>query len=217
MINNLKLKVCGMREPANIADVAALRPDYMGFIFYFKSSRFVELMVFYVAQRLRDQGIEPVAVFVNPSVAYVEHIRDKYGFTHIQLHGRETPQMCAELKAKGFTVLKAFSLAKEEDLKKTKTYEGCCDFFLFDTKSGLPGGSGKQFDWNILSAYQGNTPFFLSGGIGAEDVDRIQAFEHPKWIGIDVNSKFETRPANKDAALLKTFIQALQQTTCKTE
>ncbi len=208
-MNNLKLKVCGMREPSNIADVAALKPDFMGFIFYFKSSRFVEMMVFYVAQRLKTQGIEPVAVFVNPSPAYIQHIHDKYGFTHIQLHGRETPQMCSELREKGYFVIKAFSLAKAADLEATKAFEGCCDLFLFDTKSSLPGGSGKQFDWNILSDYQGNTPFFLSGGIGPEDVERIQSFCHPQLFGLDLNSKFELRPAFKDAELVKSFIQAL--------
>jgi phosphoribosylanthranilate isomerase len=210
MINNLKLKVCGMREPGNISEVAALKPDYMGFIFYFKSSRFVEMMVFYVAQRLKVQGIEPVAVFVNPSVAYVLHIRDKYGFTHVQLHGRETPQMCAELKAKGLYVLKAISLAEPADLEAAKAYEGTCDAYLFDTKSALPGGSGKQFNWEILNGYEQDTPFFLSGGIGLEDAERIKAFQHPKLVGIDVNSKFETRPAHKDAALLQTFIQKMQ-------
>lgn len=205
---NLKLKVCGMREPANITEVAALNPDYMGFIFYFKSSRFVEMMVFYVAQRLKQQGIEPVAVFVNPSVAYVLHIREKYGFTHVQLHGRETPQTCAELKSMSLKVWKAFSVENAEDLKKTEDYEGTCSHYLFDTKSNLPGGSGKQFDWSILDNYRGETPFFLSGGIGPDDVNRIKAFAHPKLVGIDVNSKFETRPAHKDAELLKSFIQA---------
>ena len=209
MINgNLKLKVCGMREPSNISEVAALNPDYMGFIFYFKSSRFVEMMVFYVAQRLKAQGIEPVAVFVNPSVAYVLHIRDKYGFSHVQLHGRETPQTCAELKSMGMHVMKAFSVENASDLAKTADYEGTCEYYLFDTKSNLPGGSGKQFDWSILDNYQGETPFFLSGGIGPDDVERIKGFSHPKLVGIDVNSKFETRPAHKDAELLKSFIQA---------
>jgi phosphoribosylanthranilate isomerase len=215
MIQDLKLKVCGMREPSNISEIAALKPDYMGFIFYFKSSRFVEMMVFYVAQRLKMQGIEPVAVFVNPSAAYVQHIHEKYGFTHIQLHGRETPQLCAELQSKGFHVWKAFSVETSEDLKKTKDYEGCCDAFLFDTKSNLPGGSGKQFDWDILSEYSGQTPFLLSGGIGPEDAERIGHFQHPRLMGIDVNSRFETRPAHKDPALLESFIQSLTQ--CKTE
>jgi phosphoribosylanthranilate isomerase len=210
MIHNLKLKVCGMREPANIADVAALQPDFMGFIFYFKSSRFVEMMVFYVAQRLKSQGIEPVAVFVNPSPAYVMHIHDKYGFTYIQLHGRETPQMCSELKEKGFHIIKAFSIAEASDLETIKAYEDSCDYFLFDTKSNLHGGSGKQFDWEILSSYQGETPFFLSGGVGYDDVESIKNFSHPKLFGLDVNSKFETRPAYKDADLLKSFILALQ-------
>lgn len=210
MINDLKLKVCGMREPGNIADIAALKPDYMGFIFYFKSSRFVEMMAFYIAQRLRLQGIEPVAVFVNPSVAYVQHIHDKYGITHIQLHGRETPEMCLELKEKGFKVLKAISVSKADDVKNAALYDNHCDFLLFDTKSGLPGGSGKKFDWSVLNQYQGNTPFFLSGGIGPNDVEQLKQFQHPRWYGIDVNSCFEIKPAYKDAELLKSFLQTLK-------
>jgi phosphoribosylanthranilate isomerase len=208
--NQLKLKVCGMREPGNISEIAALKPDYMGFIFYFKSSRFVEMMVYYVAQRLKIQGIEPVAVFVNPSTAYVMHIVDKYSFTHIQLHGRETPQMCAELKNMGLHILKAFSITDAKDIEATKEYEGTCDYFLFDTKTKLHGGSGKQFNWDLLEHYTSETPFFLSGGIGPNDVDKIKTFRHHKFMGIDVNSQFETRPAHKDAALLQTFIQAFE-------
>jgi len=110
----------------------------------------------------------------------------------------------------GLHVMKAFSLAEPADLEATNEYEGTCDYFLFDTKSNLPGGSGKQFNWEILKNYKGETPFFLSGGIGLDDVERIKAFNHPKLTGIDVNSKFETRPAHKDAELLKTFIQAFK-------
>ena len=209
-MNQLKLKVCGMREPANIAEVAALMPDFMGFIFYFKSSRFVETMVFNVVERLKAQGIEPVAVFVNPSTTYVMHIHEKFGFTHIQLHGRETPQQCAELKKKGLHIIKAFSVAEESDFKATKAYENSCELFIFDTKSELPGGSGKQFNWEIISAYKGKTPFFLSGGIGIDDAATIKKISHPMLYGIDVNSKFETRPAHKNALLLNSFFLALQ-------
>jgi len=114
------------------------------------------------------------------------------------------------LKEKGLHVFKAFSIAERKDLEATQAYEGTCDYFLFDSKTLGYGGSGKQFNWAILENYTGKTPFFLSGGIGPDDVEKIKAFNHPKLVGIDVNSQFEIRPAHKNAALLQTFIQALK-------
>ena len=210
MINNgLKLKVCGMRDVENVSDVAALNLDYMGFIFYLKSPRFVgalsENMVYY----LKNKGIEPVAVFVNASVAFVSQISELYGFTSVQLHGHETPETCMDLRAKGLQVLKAFNIADFSDMQKTETYQDCCDYFLFDTKSALPGGSGHPFDWNILKGYAGTTPFFLSGGIGPDDAEKVRLFDHAMLFGIDLNSRFETAPALKDVSLLNSFIDQL--------
>jgi len=207
--SGLKVKVCGMRESFNVSDVAALKPDYIGFIFYFKSPRFVGILDERIFQYVRDHGIEPVAVFVNDSVESVMEKVSMYGFKCIQLHGHETPETCAALKAKGLKVLKAFSVADVSDLKKTFAYETCCDYFLFDTKTSLLGGSGCQFDWNILKEYAGTIPFFLSGGIGPEDAEKVRSFHHPMFYGIDLNSRFETQPAMKDAVLLQTFLNQL--------
>lgn len=198
-----------MRECTNISDIAALKPDFMGFIFYLKSPRFVGALDDEMVQYAKSQGIEPVAVFVNASLLTMIQIVDLYGFTHIQLHGNETPEVCSALKEKGIKVLKAFSIADISDLKATQAYDQCCDYFLFDTKTSIPGGSGCQFDWNILNAYTGTTPFFLSGGIGPDDVEQIRNVHHPMFFGIDVNSRFEIQPAQKDAELLKIFIDQL--------
>jgi phosphoribosylanthranilate isomerase len=206
---DLKVKVCGMRESLNVTEVAALKPDYIGFIFYFKSPRFVGALDERIVQSVRDHGVEPVAVFVDASVEFVMQKVELYGFTCVQLHGHETPETCAALKAEGLKVLKAFSIADVSDLKNTFAYEDCCDFFLFDTKTSLLGGSGCQFDWNILKEYAGTVPFFLSGGIGPEDAEKLRPFHHPLFYGIDLNSRFETQPAMKDAVLLRAFFNQL--------
>jgi phosphoribosylanthranilate isomerase len=210
MINGkLKLKICGMRDMDNISEVAALKPDFMGFIFFTKSPRFVNALAYNVVQLVQKQGIELVAVFVNASVESVLQLSNLYGFTHVQLHGGETPETCAVLRSKGLKVFKAFPIAVLEDIEATRAYEGCCDYFLFDTKTPKHGGSGCQFDWGILQNYTGNTPFFLSGGIGPKDASQVLAFQHPQLQGIDLNSRFEISPAHKDAALLQAFINQL--------
>ena len=201
----MKLKICGMRECVNVSEVAALKPDYMGFIFYPESSRFVGDMAHNIISSVKKQGIEPVAVFVNASMETMIRTRTWYGFTHVQLHGDETPQICEALRAKGFKVIKAFKVADSSDLKKTTAYENCCDYFLFDTKTALFGGSGRHFDWDLLKGYSGTKPFFLSGGIGVDDVEQVRTFNHPMLLGIDLNSRFETGPAVKDVGLLKYF------------
>jgi len=195
-----------MRECTNISDIAALKPDFMGFIFYPKSPRHVGLLDVERVSFVKSLGIEPVAVFVNASLVSMIQTVDLYDFTHIQLHGNETPEVCRALKEKGVKVLKAFSIADPSDLEGVHVFDPCCDYFLFDTKTSVPGGSGCKFDWNILNAYTGTTPFFLSGGIGPNDVEQIRNVHHPLFFGIDVNSRFETQPAQKDAALLKKFI-----------
>lgn len=210
MINNkLKLKICGMRERDNVVEIAALKPDYMGFIFYPKSPRFVDTLAWNVVEYLHERAIVAVAVFVNASVESIAQIVEVYGFTHIQLHGSESPEVCAKLRAKGLTVLKAFAIAEPSDLEATKVYQDCCDYFLFDAKTSSFGGSGHQFDWNILFHYSGKTPFFLSGGIGSDDVAQVRNFKHPRLAGIDLNSRFEIQPALKDVGLLQSFINQL--------
>jgi phosphoribosylanthranilate isomerase len=205
----LKLKICGMRDAANVFEVVALKPDYIGFIFYLKSPRFVGVLDSQIVRYAKSQGIEPVAVFVDSNLSSIIQMLDLYGMTHVQLHGKETPETCRILREKGFKVLKVFNIADYSDLEMVKIYEGCCDYFLFDTKTTVPGGSSCRFDWNILKDYSGKTPFFLSGGIGPNDVEQIRSFDHPMFLGIDVNSRFEIQPALKDVALLNFFINQL--------
>ena len=200
------IKVCGMREAENIREVEALGIDMMGFIFWPKSSRYVSERPAYLPTQCKRVG-----VFVNEDVKKVKHIAEDYALDFIQLHGSESPEQISHLSplASHLSIIKAFNIATKEDLKATKPYEGIVDYFLFDTKAQLPGGTGKQFDWSVLANYIGNTPFLLSGGIGPDDAERVKAFNHPKCVGFDLNSKFEVEPALKDIQKLKTFLEQL--------
>ena len=133
-----------------------------------------------------------------------------FGLDYIQLHGNESPDYCAGLRREGFRVIKAFSIAGPEDFIRIPDYDDVCDYYLFDTGSGVRGGSGRQFDWSLLECYRQSVPFFLSGGIGEESARKILELRHPCLAGVDVNSRFETSPGVKDAAGLGRFIRSLR-------
>ena len=196
-------KVCGMRESGNIREVEALGIDWMGFIFWAHSARNVSLKPDYLPSRCKRVG-----VFVNAPISFIrEKVRD-FGLDILQLHGGEDEDFIRQLRSElpSLLIVKALNVAHKEDLEQSERYEGLCDFFLFDTKAEKVGGNGKAFDWNILHSYKGNTPFLLSGGIGPDDKERLRAFHHPQMAGIDLNSRFEIRPAVKDIHLLKSFL-----------
>ena len=214
-------KVCGMRDATNIRAVEQLGIDWMGFIFWPGSSRYVSAPPAYLPSRTRRIG-----VFVDATIEdFCAHVRD-YGLQLVQLHGHESPAFCRSLRSSrrdvrsssrstgsvcgDIATIKAFSIATADDLVAAQAYDGAVDYFLFDTRSPLPGGSGQQFDWSILDAYDGATPFLLSGGIGPDDLDRLLAFHHPRLLGFDLNSRFESAPALKDLSLLTPFIKALK-------
>ncbi len=197
------VKVCGMRDAENIRQLEALGIDWMGMIFWPKSKRYVSTPPVYLPQHVRKVG-----VFVDASLdAIRQHVED-YQLDIIQLHGQESPETLKNLKP--LTLIKAFNIATPEDLQKTEPYEGLADYFLFDTKGKSVGGNGEKFDWSVLASYQGETPFLLSGGIGSEDAQDVKTFHHPKCIGIDLNSRFETEPGLKDITKLKQFLEAIR-------
>ena len=197
------VKVCGMRDAANIRQLEALGIDWMGMIFWPKSKRYVSTPPVYLPQHVRKVG-----VFVDASLdAIRQHVED-YHLDIVQLHGQESPETLKALKP--LTLIKAFNIATPEDLQKTVAYEGLADYFLFDTKGESVGGNGEKFDWSVLDNYQGKTPFLLSGGIGSEDAEVVKTFHHPKCIGIDLNSRFETEPGLKDITKLKQFLEAIR-------
>lgn len=200
------IKVCGMREPENIRAIEQAGADWMGFIFFPHSARYVTHCPEYLPEQCRRIG-----VFVNESSENILLKAQEFGLHHIQLHGRETPEQCRKLKAAGLGIIKVFSIAREIDLRPVGCYEGICDYFLFDTACSGYGGSGKTFNWNILQAYRGKTPFLLSGGLRPGSLSSLLQFKHEQWAGIDLNSGFETAPALKDAAAVHTFINQLKQ------
>ena len=198
-----------MREADNIRDVEALGIDMMGFIFWPKSSRYVSQRPDYLPKRVKRVG-----VFVDEEPEQVRRLAGEYGLDYIQLHGHETPEVISYLRTPALPpprIIKAFNISTAEDLLLTQPYEGLVDYFLFDAKGKSVGGNGEKFNWDVLDAYQGNTPFLLSGGIGPDDAERVNAFYHPKCIGIDLNSRFELAPGLKDIVKLKEFISNLNK------
>jgi phosphoribosylanthranilate isomerase len=202
----MKLKICGMRYPENIVEIAGLQPDYLGFIFYEKSPRYAGDLAPEVVRAL-PASILKTGVFVNATAKFIAETTEKYRLDLIQLHGNEPPETCLALR-KIRPVIKAISVAAATDIATASAYQNAVDYFLFDTKTPLFGGSGTQFDWSALEAYTDDTPFFLSGGIGADDAERLKTLQHPQLYAIDVNSRFETAPGMKDAVALRKFINA---------
>ncbi|MBQ6405536.1 MAG: phosphoribosylanthranilate isomerase [Prevotella sp.] len=203
------IKVCGMRDADNIREVEKLGIDWMGFIFWPKSSRYVSERPAYLPQKCKRVG-----VFVNATIDDIrQHIAD-YSLDIVQLHGHESTDSIRSLRSlcgDVISIIKAFNIATKEDLNATTPYAGLVDYFLFDTKGPSVGGNGEKFDWSVLEAYNGDTPFLLSGGIGPDDAERILDYHHPKCIGIDLNSRFEIEPGIKDITKLKTFLNDVKQ------
>jgi phosphoribosylanthranilate isomerase len=200
----MKIKVCGMRQQGNIEKVVALQPNFIGFIFYEKSPRFVgeELDEEYI--RSIPQGIKKVGVFVNSNPGHILNMVKKYDLQYVQLHGNEMPDICRSIRQKGVSVIKAFSIDEKFNFAMLNNYKSFCDLFLFDTKGDNPGGNGTTFDWKLLSKYDNEKPFLLSGGIDLENIEEIISLSKTLPIyGIDVNSKFETEPGIKDIAKLE--------------
>ena len=206
------IKVCGMREPENIRAVEATGTDWMGFIFFPKSPRFVENVPDYLPQRSKRVG-----VFVNASIDEIVEKIKPFQLQLIQLHGKEAPAFCRELRQHipaDMKIIKMIPISTRNDIQMADSYTNDVDYFLFESKistnGGSYGGSGQQFDWSILQRYQGSVPFLLTGGIGEEDAEQIAHFLHPQFIGIDLNSRFETAPALKDTKKIRAFVDKIR-------
>jgi len=195
---NAKVKICGMREVDNVKAIGQLSPDFMGFILYPPSPRFVLEEALSELLPLLSDNTSAVAVFVNETAEEMIRICAEYGFSYAQLHGGESVEVCQKVKAEGIGVIKAFPVSDSIDLDLLQTYEPFVDYFLFDTKTKSYGGSGKQFEWNLLSTYSLDTPYFLSGGIGESDIETILNSSLPGCVGIDANSKLEIEPGLKN-------------------
>ena len=228
-----------MRDARNIREVSQLGVDMIGMIFYPKSPRYVEMQSSHAgiipdyakedigasdssgssSESVSTSAKSParVGVFVDDMVQNIVTRVVNYHLDYVQLHGNEPREMCENLRLTldpdirpGIKIIKAISVSDASGIQKYKEYVGAVDLFLFDTKCKTVGGSGQQFDWQVLEQYDGEVPFLLSGGIGPEDASRLHAFHHPKCIGIDLNSRFEIEPGVKDVEKLKGFLNAMQ-------
>ena len=203
----MKFKVCGLFNDENIQEVTELNPDYIGHIFWKKSVRYVENST----PKLK-KGIKKTGVFFNSNIENIYDKIESHGLSCVQLHGEESPQICKQIKDNGIEVIKSFRIDDYFDYNILNKYEDYCDLFLFDSKSELPGGTGKSFNWENLKKYNLKKEFFISGGIGLHSVDSL--FELFKMnlpiYGVDVNSKFENENHLKKIDELKTFIQIVK-------
>ena len=199
-----------MREAENIKQIAALKPDFFGLIFYPESPRFISVED---AQKLpRFSGIRRVGVFVNENLENVLKVVEKTDLSFVQLHGGETAKFCFDLKKHNppLQIVKAFSVDENFNNEKLKEYEEASDFFLFDTKTRNHGGSGKSFKWKILHSLKINRPFFLSGGIGAENAaEAIAACAGLPLFAIDINSRAEIAPGVKSPEIIQNLFKQL--------
>lgn len=211
----MKLKICGMKYPENILEVAALLPDYMGFIFWEKSSRYFDGKIPELSTHKRNKSIKKVGVFVQATLEEILEKVTKHGLQAVQLHGDESVRFCFDLKEKidpTIEIIKVFSVHEDFDFSVLKPFESACDYYLFDTKGKLPGGNGTTFNWSILENYPSTKPFFLSGGIGIDELEEVKQVlkSNLPLVAIDINSKFESEPGLKKIALLNRFISNLK-------
>lgn len=205
---DVKLKICGMKLPDNIQAVAALRPDYLGFIFFRGSKRFVEGLTPSFVKNLPAE-IKRVGVFVDEELNKVAELALLFELNAVQLHGQEPEKYCIALKGlladAGIELIKAFGVNEDFDFNILNGYEKVVDYFLFDTQTPDHGGSGKTFNWALLQNYTLNKPYFLSGGIGPDNLEELKQIADPRLYAVDINSRFELAPGLKNIDQLKDF------------
>lgn len=215
----MKIKVCGMKEPSNIMEVVNLGIDYIGFIFYEKSSRFVQDN-FCLHKELMINTIKTkkVGVFVNHTLETIIEKIITYRLDLVQLHGNETVDFCHHLKMRVASldnfmsqveIIKVFSVGESFDFEQLEAYKPCVNYFLFDTKGTNLGGNGVTFDWKILKNYKHEVPFFLSGGIDMQHVQEIKQLSGLPIHAVDINSRFEVSAGLKEVEKIKKFKQLL--------
>lgn len=206
----MKIKVCGMREPDNIQHlIQEIKPDWMGLIFYSKSPRYVSEDL---ASQIQFAEVPKVGVFVNESIEFVLSKVEKFKLSTIQLHGNESPEYVRDLKLKtGKKLWKVISVGESIDWEVLREYVGLVEYFLFDTKTKVHGGSGKKFNWEVLEGYPFETGFLLSGGLDEESNEEVLELGERlrQLVGVDLNSKFEDEPGLKNIEKLKSFKKRL--------
>jgi phosphoribosylanthranilate isomerase len=206
----MKLKVCGLTQAAQMEEAYALGVDYVGMVLYEGSKRSLVPQLEREAAAIKELPVAKVGVFVNERCDRILELVEELGLTSVQLHGDETPEFCHTVRQR-VNIIKAFRIGPDTDIDAlVKPYHDVCDFFLFDTHSDAYGGSGESFDWSLLEKALVDKLFFLSGGIGPDDVQKLRDFYHPFHYGIDINSRFETRPGEKDFDRLRHFVEEVK-------
>jgi phosphoribosylanthranilate isomerase len=207
----MKVKVCGLKNRENIREIVSCKPDFLGFVFYPQSPRYVGENFDVRLMRSIPPYINKTGVFVNQETDTIIRLVERYGLNYVQLHGDEDTSCTTALKARKIGIIKAFRIDEKFDFRNTEPFLSICEYFLFDTKSEMYGGNGKKFDWQVLSRFCYSKPFFLSGGISPDDGDSITAFQHPHLLGIDINSGFEVIPGIKDVFKVNEFIKVIKR------
>lgn len=202
----MKIKICGMKYIDNIQKIASLQPDYLGFIFYKHSPRYIRTQLSKTQVNALPDSLQKVGVFVNESPGKVLKTATDYGLDFIQLHGDESPETCAFYKEKGLNLIKAIRLNKGNDFSILAPYVPYVDYFLFDSQGDKYGGNGASFDWKILNNYTLKTPFFLSGGLNLDNLSSALKLPHPQLFGLDANSGLEETPGLKNVLSTQQFI-----------
>lgn len=205
----MKVKICGMREAANLWAIADLSPDFLGFIFSEKSPRFVGDSLRPELLRSLPPTVRKVGVFVDAPLAELLTLSCQYGLDYVQLHGHETPAYCRAARQHNLHVIKSFAVDEQFDFSTLTEYSAVCDLFLFDTKGPQPGGNGTTFDWRVLANYHGPTPFLLGGGLGPANAGELLHFRHPQLVGYDFNSQLELAPGLKDVEATRLLLARL--------
>lgn len=202
----MKFKICGMTRIAQMQEAYELGVDYVGLILYDGSKRYILPQLDTLADDIKELPVAKIGVFVNEDCDRILELADRLGLTSIQLHGDESPEFCDKVRQR-VNIIKAFRVAPGTDIDAmVKPYHDVCDYYLFDTAGEGYGGTGESFDWNKLEKALVDKLFFLSGGIGPDDVEKVRSFYHPFHYAIDLNSRFETAAGEKDLSLLRQFI-----------
>ena len=209
----MNTKVCGITQLKQLQQLDGLDIDFAGLIFYKDSPRYVGDKIAKEDLKNSDFDLKKVGVFVNADYDEIMQVVEDYGLDVVQLHGDESPELCEELSEE-VEVIKAFKVndSKVSIDEMVADYDEVCDYYLFDTASSeLEGGTGKQFDWKVLSKAKIEKPFFLSGGIGVDNIAKVKDFKHPDYYAVDINSKVEKEPGVKDMGLVLQFRQGLKK------
>ena len=210
----MNIKVCGITDIKQLTQLDGLGIEFAGLNFYEQSPRYMKNKMNGDAVKAADLDIKKVGVFVDATYDAIMELLEEYDLDVVQLHGEEEPLLCEQLSEKT-EVIKVFRIGdgKIDVDELVSEFDEVCDYYLFDTglKNGAVGGTGVQFDWKKLTKAKIEKPFFLSGGIGPSDAEKVRAFKHPDFYGIDINSQFEKSPGVKDMVSILQFKQSLKK------